>query len=186
MDSRELILTEYQIAKDSVKSVMTQIIAVSASLVTVALVLLQLLIQTSQGLYTSGLWYLALITVNFLAVFVAYQNIQVNALQEHIQVLESKLELSEVFRWETVIARVWYSTNPIAILMNICLLVPPMLILVFIYVGLFTTSSSQQLPLVVLAVNMVYLLAIASCYTVLVRRVRQRITNTESITDHEM
>lgn len=167
----EYIIKEYEISKDSIKSVMTQLIAVSASLITVTIVMLKLIFDDEKNVGQDPLLrYLVILMVNFLVAFTAYQNIQIVALQKHIKSLEKKLEKYEVFRWESKIARVWYSDTPVAVTFNALLVAPPLSILILLYYELSTTIGLDIQFYLTVIINIAYFALIGICFSKLVKK----------------
>jgi hypothetical protein len=175
MDQLALILEEYKVSKDSLKSVLTQMVSVSAPSVALPIVLLQLISNKDNVFPIHYLYYLILIIVNFLAAFMIYLNIQVYALEKHIASLEKRLNMKDVFRWESTIAREWYSARLIPMILTFCLIVPPLLILFFIYYQLSSKIQEGLLFYIVLIINVVYLSISGFCYIVIIRRIKGKI-----------
>ena len=137
---------------------MSQLSTVTASLLALSIAILNFGASKSPPTVQVLLWYMVLLLMNFLAAYVFYQNVQVTALQQHIAYLERRLGATDIFRWETVIARIWYGTNLRSNLLNILLLVPPIGLLMVIYAGvaaqLGLCSPHFNIPLLL---NIVYL-----------------------------
>ena len=189
-DVHENILKEYQISKDSIKSVMGQLVGVAVSLLTVSIVLIKILFddavspvkndptaspavsEPSFDLVESDLLLrlMIILLMNFVIVFVAYQNVQIVALQKHIKSLEEKLSLIDVFRWETTIARVWYGESHVAKLFNILLVLPPFIVFILMYVDLSLLMNSSFWFWLILLGNVLYWIAIGTSFSMIIKR----------------
>lgn len=130
-----LILEEYKISKDSIRAIMSQLATVVVSLLALSIAMLQF--GTSAGAATKILlWYMVLLLVNFLVAYVVYQNVQITALQKHIARIEKKLGDSEVFMWESKIARIWYEGEGFSSkVLNMLVALPPLALFGLIYAG---------------------------------------------------
>lgn len=162
MSDRELVVKEYQTSKDSIRSVMTQLIAVATSLLAFSLTLLRPP-GTAGEVRSPQFLYLVLFSMNFLIVFAVYQNVQILGLQKHIQRLEKALNMPTIFCWESKIARVWYSNSPVAVLFNLCLLTPLGAVVVWTYVELYSLCRADAITPIA-CVNLVYLVVVISCF----------------------
>jgi len=168
------LIKEYEISKDSIKSVMTQLIAVCASLLTVSIVILKLIFDDEGTTNTVDplLYYLIILFVNFIIVFAAYQNIQIQALQMHISSLEEKLPGSNIFRWESKIARVWYGNDKVSIIINSMVAIPPFFIAVLIYVKLHVLVGFGLNFFVPLILNIIYISVLVWCLKIIVSKLK--------------
>ncbi len=158
---------------------MTQLVAVSASLLTVAVVIIKLMFydgnissdhESLSEYHEPLLRYVVILLVNFLAAFFAFQNVQIVALQKHIESLEEKLGNSEVFRWESKVARVWFGSGGVAAVFPALLVVPPALVLLLVYYDLHQVIQSEMGYLVVVFFNVLYLSVFILCYRVIVKK----------------
>ncbi len=156
-----LALDEYKISKDSIKSVMAQLSTVTASLLGLSIAILNYGAKTDHN-NNLFVWYMVLLLMNFILAYTIYQNVQITALQLHIAYLEKKLGHSDIFRWESVIARIWYEGNGFrSQFLNILVAIPPVLLLVMVYVQVGVEYSICSLNfLAPFIVNAVYLLAL--------------------------
>lgn len=171
-NDRELVLKEYETSKESIRSVMTQLVVVSTSLLAFSLTLLRL--PGSAGAFTSSQFlYLVLIALNFMIAFTAYQNVQIQGLQRHIQRLERALMMPSIFCWESTIARVWYSDHPVALLFNACLVIPPGALVFSAYKELYSLVQAGSISPIVFVGNLVYLAMVIFCYRYITNRVDQ-------------
>ncbi len=171
------LIKEYEISKDSIKSVMTQLIAVCASLLTVSIVILKLILDdgdTSSAQHSTEpfLLYMVILVVNFIIVFAAYQNIQIQALQMHISSLEKRLPGSDVFRWESKIARVWYGKDWVSLLINSMLVLPPLCIAVLIYVKLHMLVGNSLEFYMPFTLNVLYIAILVLCLDKIINKLK--------------
>ena len=162
-EDKDLVLEEYKISKESIRSIMSQLSAVTTALLAVSIAMLQFSSNQQQSGIELLLWYMVLLLINFVAAYTVYQNVQITALQRHIAYLEKKLGDQDVFRWESVIARIWYEGKGLSSrVLNVLVLIPPLAILAAIYAGVAIKAGLYQ-PLFYVAIgtNMAYLAALA-------------------------
>ena len=160
------VLEEYKISKGYVNSVMTHLTAVSAGILGLSVAILRFgdtqATHVPQSVHTDKLllWYTILFLLNFLVGYLAYQNIQITALQRHIAQLEKQMCAPNVFRWESVISRLWYGWDSFrSSVLNVLLILPTAGVLVMVYFGLYDQvgSACKWEFLFPVVVNLVYI-----------------------------
>ena len=141
-DKEILLIKEYEISKESIKSVMTLLVGMAAPILSLSILILRLSFTEEENIPELFI-YFVLSLINFLIAFVAYQNVQITALQMHIKSLEKQLKEIKVFRWQSQIARIWYGDSKIATAFNFMLAFPPFLILCALYFELFKSLEDS-------------------------------------------
>jgi hypothetical protein len=183
-NEKSLVFEEYKISKESISSIMNQLSTVTASLLALSIAILQFSTDKVANNVEIVLWYMVLLLINFLAVYVVYQNVQITALQKHIAYLEKKLGSNDVFRWESVVARIWYEGKDFrSRLLNVLLIIPPLALLVLVYIGIAIKLGIQN-PVFCISciVNLFYLGALILGF----ERVRSEINKISLALTNEM
>ncbi len=157
----DILMKEYEISKESIKSVMTLLVGVAAPILTLSAVIWRLAFLGNQ-VHEQSI-YIVLLLINFLIAFTVYQNVQIIALQMHIKSLEKQLRNTKIFRWESQIARVWYGESNLAKIFNSTLGIPIILIMIILYNELFKIIGPGQAFWWIILMNAGYIGIIIYC-----------------------
>lgn len=174
---QNLALKEYEISKDNIKWVMGQLITVSGTLIAISVVVFRLVFDGDPQPIeqTAALTIMIIILINLVFAFLSYQNVQVIALQRHIHSLEVRLKEAEIFRWESRIARIWYGDNSLTMLFNMLVGLPALGLIGTLYVSLGMATEWPSWFWVLLAINLVYALALGFCVKKIAERIEAEI-----------
>ncbi len=95
MSDANLILREYEISKENIRGVMSHMITISGSVVTASVIVFRLAFGGGENdtSYVIPLVMMTIVLINLVIGFVCYQNVQIIALQRHIQ-LETRINLA--------------------------------------------------------------------------------------------
>ncbi|MEL6362425.1 MAG: hypothetical protein AAFR21_15215 [Pseudomonadota bacterium] len=174
---QNLALKEYEISKDNIKWVMGQLITVSGTLIAISVVVFRLVFDGDPQPIeqTSALTVMIIVLVNLVFAFLCYQNVQIIALQRHIHSLEVLLKETEIFRWESRIARIWYGDNSLTLLFNALVGLPALGLIGTLYVSLGMATAWPSWFWLLLLVNVAYVAALGYCVKKIAERIEAEI-----------